>query len=133
MYSIFPWFKIVRYRRVRRKAGKRSREEYKKHHTQAREIALQKLAHWNQFYNFSYSKVFIRAQKTRWGSCSSKGNLNFNYRLVFLPVELQDYLIVHELCHLGEMNHSSRFWALVEKTIPDYRKLRKRLRMGYSL
>lgn len=97
---------------------------YYRHKEQARMLVHQKLEHWNKFYNFSYQRVAIRNQRTRWGSCSSKGNLNFNYRIVFLPEPLQDYLIVHELCHLQEFNHSRAFWDLVEQTIPEYRKHR---------
>jgi len=95
---------------------------------QARNIVEQRLEFFNRYYNFDFNKITIRNQKTRWGSCSSDRNLNFNYRIVTLPQNLADYLVVHELCHLKEMNHSSRFWELVGKTIPDYKKLRKQLR-----
>ena len=83
---------------------------------------------FNQVYNFSFNKISTRNQKTRWGSCSSRKNLNFNYRILFLPKELQDYIIIHELCHLKELNHSRDFWNLVAKTCPNYLELRKKLR-----
>lgn len=76
----------------------------------------------------SYLRISIRDQRTRWGSCSLKGNLNFNWKLVLLPEELADYVIVHELCHRIYMNHSSDFWKLVERELPDYRQRRKALK-----
>lgn len=73
-------------------------------------------------------RVTIRNQKTRWGSCSAKGNLNFNYQIYYLPDELLDYVVVHELAHRRHMNHSDEFWGEVEKYFPMYRQCRKRLK-----
>lgn len=75
-----------------------------------------------------YGRITIRAQKTRWGSCSAKRNLNFNCLLMLLREELRDYVIIHELCHIKEMNHSPAFWKEVEKYCPDHKSLRKELR-----
>ncbi len=72
-------------------------------------------------YDFQYKKVAIRDQNTRWGSCSSRKNLNFNWRLIFAPMQVLDYVIIHELCHLKEMNHSKRFWDLVKLFDPNYK------------
>jgi predicted metal-dependent hydrolase len=94
----------------------------------ARVLVQSRLAYFNQFYQFSYNKVFIKSQRTRWGSCSSNANLNFNYRIITLPPDLQDYLIVHELCHLKEFNHSKAFWDLVALQIPNYQVLKTTLR-----
>jgi predicted metal-dependent hydrolase len=94
-------------------------------------LVHQKLEAWNKFYDLKYNKVAIRNQRSRWGSCSKKGNLNFNYRILRLPPELQDYIIVHELCHLAQFDHSKAFWALVAKTIPDY-VARRRLLVTYA-
>lgn len=106
-----------------------SAKDFKESKEKARVLARERLNHFNQFYKHEIGKVNIRNQKSRWGSCSGKGNLNFNYKIVFLPLELTDYIIVHELCHLKEMNHSRRFWALVEQTIPQYKSLQTQIRL----
>jgi hypothetical protein len=95
---------------------------------EARAIALSRITHFNQFYQCSLRRISIRNQRSRWGSCSQKGNLNFNYRLLKLPLSLVDYIVVHELCHLREFNHSKRFWDLVGETLPDFRERRAALR-----
>lgn len=80
------------------------------------------------------TRVTIRDQKTRWGSCSSKGTLSFNWKLYLAPPQCLDYVVVHELCHLVEMNHSPAFWSLVESIMPDYRTWKKWLREnGHTL
>lgn len=107
---------------------RRSRRDYAKYKEAARALAHARLAHFNQAYGFAIGRVAIRNQKTRWGSCSKRGNLNFSYRIALLPPVLADYVIVHELCHLGEFNHSPAFWALVARACPDHRALRRALR-----
>lgn len=104
------------------------RGEYKKFKVQALSLAQSKVKQWAKIYGANYNRVSIKNQKTRWGSCSKKGNLNFNYRIVHLRAELLDYLVVHEVCHLKEFNHSRKFWALVANAIPNYKLLRKELR-----
>ena len=76
----------------------------------------------------SYNRIAIKAQRSRWGSCSTKKNLNFNCLLMLCPEEIQDYVVVHELSHLKEMNHSPAFWAEVGKILPDYKIRRRWLR-----
>lgn len=105
-----------------------SRKDYEKRKELAREIVLQKLEHFNSFYRFKYKRVSIRNQRTRWGSCSGQGNLNFNYRIIYLTDRLSDYLVVHELCHLKHLDHSKKFWNCVASAIPDHKKLSKTLR-----
>lgn len=78
-------------------------------------------------YDFNFEKVKVKRLKSRWGSCSSKKNLSFNYKLMQFNYKIIDYVIVHELCHLKEMNHSEKFWSLVEEIIPDYRKYKSKL------
>lgn len=102
--------------------------DYRKHKAQALVLVQERLVYFNQFYGYSWGSIVIRNQKTRWGSCSKKGNLNFNYKIALLPPAMSDYIIVHELCHLGEFNHSANFWNLVARTIPDYRTIREALK-----
>jgi len=93
----------------------------------ALDFVYARVALYNEIYNFNFNRISVKNQKTRWGSCSEKGNLNFNYRIVLLPIEMADYIIVHELCHLGELNHSPKFWNLVARAMPNYLEIRKRL------
>ena len=121
-----------RIRRVRR-TGKLSRENYLAHKESARNLALGSIEYFKKIYaahgyNFKVGRVSIRNQRTRWGSCSKVGNLNFNYRIALLPPKLSDYIIVHELCHLGEFNHSRKFWDLVALACPDYVEIRAELK-----
>lgn len=81
----------------------------------------ERVAHFARIIGVDYGRITIRNQKTRWGSCSSKGNLNFNCLLMMTPPEVIDYVVVHELCHRKEMNHSKAFWNEVEKVMPDYK------------
>jgi len=111
-----------------KKEIKTTKADYIKQKENVRKVISHKLVKLNEYYDFKYNRVSIRNQKTRWGSCSGKGNLNFNYRLIYLSEKLFDYVIVHELCHLREMNHSVRFWNLVAETVPDYRAIRRELK-----
>ena len=97
-------------------------EEIKTLAEQALKIIPQRVEYFAGQVGVDYGRITIRNQKTRWGSCSSKGNLNFNCLLMLAPDEILDYVVVHELCHRKEMNHSKAFWAEVEKVLPDYRE-----------
>jgi predicted metal-dependent hydrolase len=114
----------------RRKIGnlKGKRQHFLENKQKAILLAEERICHFNKHYKFAIGKIRIKNQKSRWGSCSSKGNLNFNYKVVLLPEHLSDYIIVHELCHIGEFNHSRNFWNLVEQTIPDYMGARRELK-----
>ena len=104
------------------------RRSYLAHKERARVFVHERLQHWNSFYGFRFNRIAIKDTKRLWGSCSRRGNLNFSYALLFLPQEPADYVVVHELCHLKEHNHSKAFWALVAKGIPNYLQLRRDLR-----
>lgn len=105
-----------------------TRRDYLENKNRALFLVRERVEFYNKIYGFKFNKIFIRNQKTRWGSCSKKGNLSINYKIVFLPKNHQDYIIAHELCHLKEFNHSKKFWALVAKTFPDYPDIKKELR-----
>lgn len=97
-------------------------EEIRELVDKARKYIPERVAYFAEHMGVTYGRITIRNQKTRWGSCSSKGNLNFNCLLMLTPAEIIDYVVVHELCHRKEMNHSGAFWNEVEKVLPDYRE-----------
>lgn len=142
-YIFRKYFVVKRIRRVRRvrrqvKKSVKSKKEYVERKEEARKLVNEKLGYWKTKYleNFgldlSYNKVAIKNTTTRFGSCSSKKNLNFSYKILDLTEEEQNYLVVHELCHLAEMNHGENFWHLVSLTIPNYKQIRDKMRK-YSL
>lgn len=106
----------------------RNKRHFAKYKEAARALVHAKVGYFNAFYQLPVGKVFIKNTKSRWASCSEKGNLNFNYKIVLLPPEVADYLVVHELCHLAEFNHGPKFWAMVAQACPNYRQLRQQLR-----
>lgn len=87
-----------------------------------------RVSYYGNLMGVTWGRITIRNQKTRWGSCSTRGNLNFNYRLYYLREDLLDYVVVHELAHRRYMNHSHEFWREVERYFPDYRECRRRLK-----
>ena len=95
----------------------------------AKQVFPERAAYFARRMGVSYGRITIREQKTRWGSCSSGGNLNFNWKLVLMPSEVLDYVVVHELAHRKEMNHSAKFWKVVEAELPDYMARRENLRV----
>lgn len=97
---------------------------------QAAEAIKARCRYYAPVMGVSYGTVTIREQKTRWGSCSTKGNLNFNWKLVLMPPEILDYVVVHELAHRIQMNHSPAFWAEVGKILPDYKERRQWLKVN---
>ena len=99
-----------------------SREEIQKLAEKALEYIPKRVSYFAKQIGVTYGRITIRNQKTRWGSCSSKGNLNFNCLLMLTLPEVIDYVVVHELCHRKEMNHSKAFWAEVEKVLPNYKE-----------
>lgn len=88
----------------------------------------ERVAHFKESLGVEPLRIRVKAQKRRWGSCSARGALNFNWQLILAPREILDYVVVHELCHLIVLNHSPRFWALVESVLPDFRERRRWLR-----
>lgn len=97
---------------------------------EARRFLTGRVEYFAQEYGFTVKKIRISSARTRWGSCSSKGTLSFAWRLVLAPLEVIDYVVVHELCHMREMNHSRAFWALVASILPDYKKQRTWLKQN---
>ena len=111
-----------------------SSEEVKKLKKKARNHLASLAEYWAEKIGVSYGRISIRGQKTRWGSCSSKGNLNYNYLPMLCPDDVIEYVVIHELCHRIYMNHSKRFWEKIEEFCPNYRQARKWLKQnGNSL
>ena len=100
----------------------------RRYREQARRKFEERVVFYHPLTGGHYTSITIRDQKSRWGSCSSRGTLSFNYRLIFAPPEILDYVVVHELCHLTHMNHSKDFWNKVASVMPDYKIHRKWLK-----
>lgn len=105
-----------------------SKQEIKELANKALAYIPERVKYYAPIVGVNYTRITIRNQKTRWGSCSSKGGLNFNCLLMLTPPEVVDYVVVHELCHRKEMNHSKAFWDEVEKVLPDYKSAKRWLR-----
>jgi predicted metal-dependent hydrolase len=95
---------------------------------QAKQLIVERVKYFADIYELHYEKVTITSARTRWGSCSPKNTISFSWRLILTPMDVVDYVVVHELAHTVHHNHSKRFWALVEKILPDYKERRKWLR-----
>jgi predicted metal-dependent hydrolase len=106
-----------------------TRQDFIANRYQFQKLIRQKLEKINSFYNFKYGLVTVKNAKTRLGSCSRRGALNFSYQLSRFDDEVIDYVVAHELCHLKEFNHSRKFWDLVALTIPNYREIRKKIKI----
>ncbi|MBU6500644.1 MAG: M48 family metallopeptidase [Patescibacteria group bacterium] len=105
-----------------------SHDDYLKYKDGALALVQDKVNHFTSQHGYRYNKIAIKNQKTCWGSCSRKANLNFNYKILFLPENIQNYIVAHELCHLKEFNHSKQFWKLVANVIPEYMEIRNQLK-----
>ena len=128
-----PWQALADRRQLQLRAGPDAEADVRQSlqrwlHRQARQILPAWLADVSRRTGLEYTGVTIRAQKTRWGSCSARGNINLNRNLLFLSPELVEYLLVHELCHTRHPNHSADYWALVESYLADYRQRDRALR-----
>ncbi|TSC62981.1 MAG: putative metal-dependent hydrolase [Parcubacteria group bacterium Athens0416_74] len=105
-----------------------ARADIKRLKAEALALAKGLSARYAARYGLTYGAISVRAQKTRWGSCSKKGNLSFNYKIAALPPRLAEYVAVHEVCHLAAFDHSKRFWDLVAQEVPDHKAQRAALR-----
>ena len=114
--------------RVPQPASPFTEEEIRALADQALKVIPDRVRRYAALIGVGYGRITIRNQKSKWGSCSAKGNLNFNCLLMLCPPEVLDYVVIHELCHREEMNHSPKFWAEVEKYVPNYKAQRKWLK-----
>jgi predicted metal-dependent hydrolase len=123
-----PWIERAQKRSTSLRTIRAKRGAIPAYKERARALLTERCAYFAERYGVHYAKITIRAQKRRWGSCSRAGNLSFNYKIALLSPELVDYIVVHELCHLLQFDHSRAFWALVEREVPQHRMFRKMLR-----
>ena len=119
---------VKKKQKERQQIEKLTTEQIRELADKALEVIPERVKYFAPQIGVTYGRITIRNQRTRWGSCSGKGNLNFNCLLMLTPLEVIDYVVVHELCHRKEMNHSVRFWAEVEKILPDYKERRRWLK-----
>ena len=129
--EVFPPAQVYRPRFIRRARKPRGADAAARRN--AKEIIIARVRHWAAALNLEYGRVFVKDQRTLWGSCSARKNLNFSWRLAAAPLEALDYVVIHELCHLREMNHSKRFWDHVRAACPDYKAQRRWLRENCAL
>lgn len=116
----------IRYEETRRRKEKQfTDDDIRKMKDEAKKVIPDRVKYYADIMGVTFGKITIKNQKTRWGSCSSKGNLNFNCLLMLTPDKVRDYVVIHELCHLKQMNHSKMFWAEIEKVMPDYKVYRQ--------
>lgn len=107
---------------------RRHRQAYLKYRENTRQLIKEIITKYNSSGQFVYNQIRIKNPRTIWGSCSQDRNLNFSYRLVYMPRYMAEYIVVHELCHLHELNHSKKFWSLVGELIPNYKEIEKKLK-----
>lgn len=124
--------KLETQNRLAEEMGFLSEDDLKALKKKARELIPQRVEYYAGLSGISYNRIFIRLQKSRWGSCSADGNLNFNCLLVLMPLEILDSVVVHELCHRRQMNHSKSFYDEVLKIFPDYKRCDKWLKQNGS-
>lgn len=120
---------------IRREEAERESKDYEldpekknSYRCQAGKVLAARAAYYAEQMGVDYGRITVKETKTRWGSCSTKGNLNFHWKLILMPQEILDYVVVHELAHRREMNHSERFWKIVRGILPDYEERRKWLK-----
>lgn len=126
------WIENTRNKLSERKSARKvielTAQDEARYKKQAKEYFVQKCLYFAGLMGVRHGAVKINGAKTRWGSCNRKGDINFTYRLLFAPEDVIDYVVVHELAHTKEMNHSKNFWSVVAQTMPDYQARRRRLR-----
>ncbi len=136
-WIVQKWFEAER---IRSQKAERPPRDYERnpalevqYRKEARRRIAERTAYFAEKMGVDYGRIAIKAAKTRWGSCSAQGNLNFHWKLILMPPAILDYVVVHELAHRIEMNHSPRFWAQVERILPDYRERRQWLKENGGL